>query len=129
MQYINKANEFVKSLQCPTQQALRQAINDEPWGPHGKVMQELADASVGEADEIIKFLTKKLDCNGKQWRQCYKSLIVVEFLATHGPSSLTWRYSDLLPQIRDISHNFNYKDEKGDHGLSVRERARKVVDL
>nr|GMD44181.1 clathrin interactor EPSIN 1-like [Ipomoea batatas] len=49
------------------------ATDDEPWGPHGTAMAEIAQAT--------KKLLKETD---KNWRYVYKALVVIEYLVAHG---------------------------------------------
>eukprot|EP00756_Hemistasia_phaeocysticola_P051558 Hpha_TRINITY_DN26732_c0_g1::TRINITY_DN26732_c0_g1_i1::g.138778::m.138778/K12471/EPN; epsin len=119
--------------QTPIQQKVHAATNDDPWGPHGQDMQEIAEASFNYQDkkQIMQILLKKLDIPaGKTWRQTYKSMILLEYLAVRGQRNIVEDVRDQLYTLRMLSNEYKHKDEKGvDHGQSVRERARKLAEL
>lgn len=48
----------------------------------------------------------------KEWRQAYKTLIVLEFLLTHGPEDMFEEFHCDLNTIHDLE-DFTYVDEKG----------------
>eukprot|EP00759_Apiculatamorpha_spiralis_P014420 PhF_6_TR21063/c0_g1_i1/m.30334/K12471/EPN; epsin len=108
-----------------------EACNDEPWGPSGKQMQDLSDASYDRPlrEDILRVLFKKFEQNGKHWRQCYKALLCLEFIAKNGDLRAVQEMTDQLHCFKDLAANFHYKEGAQDHGLAVRERAKKIVEL
>jgi hypothetical protein len=53
---------------------VRVATNNEPWGPTGTQMAEIADMSFGQdVREISGALKERLQANGANWRYCYKA--------------------------------------------------------
>ena len=137
--YLAKAQEKVNDLKnkalglTPLQVKVNDATSDEAWGPHGQVVQELAQASYNSSDRkvILPMLFQKLRCEGKHWRQCYKSLLVLEQLCTKGPAKIAASVKEhALYIIGDIAQSYSHVDEKGvDQGLNVRERAKKLKAL
>lgn len=50
--------------------------------------------------------------NYKEWRQSYKTLVLLEFLLTHGPQDMHQEFHCHLSVIRDLG-KMNYVDESG----------------
>lgn len=108
-----------------------EATNEDPWGPTGSQMDDLALIYGEGQPEILKELLLRLEGRASSWRRCFKSLLVVDHLLRN----VTASYIDDIrvyfsATIREISTTFFYKDERGvDHGISVRERAKKILEL
>ena len=53
---------------------VREASNDDPWGPSGTLMQELARLTFQFTtyDEVMTMLWKRMFENKKNWRRIYK---------------------------------------------------------
>lgn len=61
---------------------VREATNDEPWGPTGPLMQELAHATFTyeHFPEVMSMLWKRmLQDNKTNWRRTYKVKISYKF--------------------------------------------------
>ena len=60
---------------------LREASNDDPWGPSGTLMQELARLTFQFTtyDEVMTMLWKRMFENKKNWRRIYKVVITQLF--------------------------------------------------
>ena len=68
-------------------QKVREATNDDPWGPSGVQMQEIASFTFAyEAfPEAVGMLWKRLLQDNKQnWRRVYKSLLLLDYLLKNG---------------------------------------------
>ena len=66
---------------------VREATNDDPWGPSGAQMQEIASFTFAyEAfPEAVGMLWKRLLQDNKQnWRRVYKSLLLLDYLLKNG---------------------------------------------
>uniref|UniRef100_A0A914E6P9 ENTH domain-containing protein n=1 Tax=Acrobeloides nanus TaxID=290746 RepID=A0A914E6P9_9BILA len=87
---------------------VREATNEDPWGPTGPQMQEIAHMTFqyDAFPEIMGMLWKRmLQENKAAWRRVYKSLILLNYLLKNG-------------------------NEKGkDQGVNVRHRAKLVSEL
>ena len=108
------------------------ATNDEPWGPTGPEMDDVVKAfPQGKEDILAEMLNRMNEGKGTKWRRTYKTLLLIDHLARNLPSKgYVEHLRDFIPEIRDISNNFKYTDERGtDHGISVRERAKKLANL
>jgi hypothetical protein len=63
-----------------------EATSNEPWGPHGTIMADIAQATRNFNDYhlIMAILYKRLNDTGRNWRHVYKSLTVLEYLVANG---------------------------------------------
>lgn len=107
-----------------------EATNEDPWGPTGPQMEELSQIFGDGRVEIVGELQYRLENRKESWRKCYKSLLLIDHLVRNMPDVYIDDIRALAPLIHEISTRFNFVDERGvDHGLSVRERAKKVYEL
>lgn len=109
---------------------VHEATNDDPWGPTGPQMDELVDLYPSSHGDIMREVERRINNAKRNWRQCYKSLLVLD----HFIRNLDDQYLDdvraLTTTLRDLSNTFYYTDEKNvDRGVSVRERAKKILDV
>lgn len=99
---------------------VQEATTNETWGPTGQVLNKLADyayADHGKARDIVNALLRKLNVcaatrsrhddgslpdalirpqeRGDNWRQCYKALLVIEYLCKTGPMDLVQEVSSV----------------------------------
>ncbi|ESL05499.1 epsin [Trypanosoma rangeli SC58] len=115
-------NEFVLLV--------HEATNWEPWGPTGTQMDEVCRAFSRGSVDIMEEIKLRLKNRDKSWRPCYKSLLLLDHLARNVPESGLPAVCSVIPMLRTISQSFYYTGSKGtDHGLSVRERAKRLCDL
>jgi epsin len=63
-----------------------EATSNEPWGPHGTIMADIAQATrnFNGYQLIMAILYKRLNDTGRNWRHVYKSLTVLEYLVANG---------------------------------------------
>ena len=56
---------------------VREATNDETWGPHGSLMQEIAKYTFTyeHYPEVMSMLWKRMFESKKNWRRTYKVLM------------------------------------------------------
>ncbi|XVE65819.1 hypothetical protein DITRI_Ditri08aG0029900 [Diplodiscus trichospermus] len=109
-----------------------EATNSDPWGPDAKTMTEISEASfcVDDYWRIAYVIHKRLDSiDWKNWRQSYKTLVLLEFLLTHGPADFAQEFmcdSDVIEELG----TFRHVDEKGfNWGLNMQKRSDKVLEL
>jgi hypothetical protein len=98
----------------------RAATRDESWGPTGAQLRELAAASYGSEHlpALFDVLCARLrGARGAGWRKAYKSLVVLEWLATRGSPAAAQRAHGLR-YLLDELRTFQYVDpDTGvDHG-------------
>jgi epsin len=109
---------------------VHEATNEEKWGPTGAQMEAVCNAYPRGGQEILNELRSRLRNRDKAWRPCYKSLLVLDYLARNVADRYLPEICALVPLLRTISTSFYYTNPKGiDHGVSVRERARKLAEL
>lgn len=111
---------------------VREATNDEPWGPSGTLMQELAsDTYMYETfSEVTGMLWKRIFHEGRNnWRRIYKGLLVVSYLLRHGSERFVTSTREHVNDLRALQ-NFTYHDERGkDQGINVRNKAKELVSF
>ncbi|XP_073011140.1 ENTH domain-containing protein C794.11c-like [Typha latifolia] len=111
---------------------IEEATNSDPWGPDAKTMTRISEAAFDIDDywRIVDVLHRRLrSMNWKEWRQLYKTLIVLEFFLTHGPESFSEEFCRDMNDIRELG-NFNYVDEKGfNWGSCMQLKAERILKL
>ncbi|PIN16837.1 Equilibrative nucleoside transporter protein [Handroanthus impetiginosus] len=122
----------LKVLKVPEiEQKVLDATDDEPWGPHGTALAEIAQATKKFSDcpLIMNVLWTRLAETGKNWRFVYKSLTVIEYLVAHGSERAV---DDIIEHTFQISSlaSFEYVEPSGkDVGINVRKKAETIVGL
>lgn len=121
-----------KVLKVPgIEQKVLDATSNEPWGPHGSKMADIADATRNfhEYQMIMGVLWKRANDTGKNWRHVYKALTVLEYLVGHGSERVIDEVREHGYQIQTLS-DFQYIDSSGkDQGQNVRRKAQAIVAL
>ncbi|EFA76526.1 epsin [Heterostelium album PN500] len=127
--YVKKGKDAV--LNTPEiERKVKDATSNDKWGPTGTQMQEISRESYRyECFPIIMgVIWKRINDPGKYWRHVYKSLLLIDYLVKNGSAQV----------IRDCRHHtmeiktlveFQYIEDEKDVGLSVRERAKQVIEL
>lgn len=122
----------LKVLKVPEiEQKVLDATDDEPWGPHGTVLAEIATATkkFTECQLVMNVLWTRLVETGKDWRYVYKALAVIEYLVSHGSERAVDDIIEHTFQISALS-SFEYVEPNGkDVGLNVRKKAENIVAL
>ncbi|CAN6830751.1 unnamed protein product [Brassica oleracea] len=121
-----------KVLKVPgIEQKVLDATSNEPWGPHGSLLADLAQASRNyhEYQLIMGVIWKRLSDTGKNWRHVYKALTVLEYMVGHGSERVIDEIRERAYQISTLS-NFQYIDSGGrDQGSNVRKKSQSLVAL
>ncbi|KAL3506636.1 hypothetical protein ACH5RR_032018 [Cinchona calisaya] len=121
-----------KVLKVPsTEQKVLDATSNEPWGPHGTLLADIAQASRNyhEYQMIMSVIWKRINDTGKNWRHVYKGLTVLEYLVAHGSERVIDEIREHAYQIQTLS-NFQYIDSSGrDQGTNVRKKSQGLVVL
>ncbi|XP_047337182.1 epsin-3-like [Impatiens glandulifera] len=109
-----------------------EATNDDPSSPNASTMTRIADASFHFDDywRIADMIHKRLyNIDWKHWRQSYKTLVLLDFLLTHGPEQFADEFRSDYDVIHDLGA-FQYKDEKGfDWGMNMRNKSDRILEL
>ncbi|XP_022861900.1 clathrin interactor EPSIN 1-like [Olea europaea var. sylvestris] len=122
----------LKVLKVPEiEQKVLDATDDEPWGPHGTALAEIAQATkkFTECQMVMNVLWTRLTETGKNWRYVYKALAVIEYLVAHGSERSV---DDIIEHTFQISSlaSFEYVEPTGkDLGINVRKKAETIVAL
>ncbi|XP_055677102.1 uncharacterized protein LOC129786246 [Lutzomyia longipalpis] len=111
---------------------VREATNDEPWGPTGPLMQELAHATFTyeHFPEVMSMLWKRMLQDNKQnWRRTYKSLLLLNYLVRNGSERVVTSAREHIYDLRSLE-NYSFMDENGkDQGINVRHKVRELIDF
>lgn len=111
---------------------VREATNDDAWGPHGQIMQEIAryTFTYEHFPEVMGMLWKRmLHDNKKNWRRTYKSLLLLAYLVRNGSEKCVTSCREHLYDLRGLE-SYTFTDELGkDQGLNVRTKAKELVDF
>ncbi|KAB2619532.1 clathrin interactor EPSIN 1-like [Pyrus ussuriensis x Pyrus communis] len=122
----------LKVLKVPEmEQKVLDATDNEPWGPHGSALAEIAQATkkFSECQMVMNVLWTRLSETGKDWRHVYKALAVIEYLVSHGSERAVDDIIEHTFQISSLS-SFEYVEPSGkDNGINVRKKAETIVAL
>ncbi|KAI1971688.1 hypothetical protein LOZ53_000956 [Ophidiomyces ophidiicola] len=111
---------------------VRNATSNDPWGPTGTEMAEIAALTFTNPTdfyEIMDMLDKRLNDKGKNWRHVLKSLKVLDYCLHEGSELVvTWARKNIY--IIKTLREFQYIDEDGrDVGQNVRVSAKELTAL
>ncbi|WEW60645.1 hypothetical protein PRK78_006132 [Emydomyces testavorans] len=111
---------------------VRNATSNDPWGPTGTEMSEIAALTFNNPTdfyEIMDMLDKRLNDKGKNWRHVLKSLKVLDYCLHEGSELVvTWARKNIY--IIKTLREFQYLDEDGrDVGQNVRVSAKELTAL
>lgn len=111
---------------------VRNATSNDPWGPTGTDMSEIAAMTFGSPNEfyeIMDMLDKRLNDKGKNWRHVLKSLKVLDYCLHEGSELVvTWARKNVY--IIKTLREFTYVDEESrDVGQNVRVAAKELTAL
>ncbi|MCD7447175.1 hypothetical protein HAX54_025521 [Datura stramonium] len=121
-----------KVLKVPSvEQKVLDATSNEPWGPHGSLLADIAQASRNYHDYqmIMAVIWKRVSDTGKNWRHVYKALTVLDYLVANGSERVIDEIREHAYQISMLS-DFQYIDSTGkDQGSNVRKKSQSLVML
>jgi len=111
---------------------VRNATSNDPWGPTGTEMSEIAQMTFNSSNEfyeIMDMLDKRLNDKGKNWRHVLKALKVLDYCLHEGSELVvTWAHKNIY--IIKTLREFQYIDEDGrDVGQNVRVSAKELTSL
>ncbi|XAR70817.1 hypothetical protein NMG60_11027821 [Bertholletia excelsa] len=122
----------LKVLKVPEiEQKVLDATDDEPWGPHGSALAEIAQATkkFSECQMVMGVLWTRLSETGRNWRYVYKALAVIEYLIANGSERAVDDITEHTYQISSLA-SFEYVEPSGkDMGINVRKKAENIVAL
>ncbi|XVE81114.1 hypothetical protein DITRI_Ditri15bG0036800 [Diplodiscus trichospermus] len=121
-----------KVLKVPgIEQKVLDATSNEPWGPHGSLLADIAMATRNyhEYQMIMAVIWKRINDTGKNWRHVYKALTVLDYLVAHGSERVIDDIREHAYQISSLA-DFQYIDSSGrDQGINVRKKSQSLVVL
>jgi epsin len=127
---LRVAKNYTKGY-SDTQAKVRDATSNDPWGPSGTQMNEIAQMTYNQNDfvEIMEMLDKRLNDKGKNWRHVFKSLTVLDYCLHAGSENVVIYFRDNIYIIKTLKE-FQYMDEDGkDQGANVRQKAKDITNL
>ncbi|XP_031784859.1 telomere length regulation protein TEL2 homolog isoform X1 [Nasonia vitripennis] len=128
---MDKATNVVMNY-TDTEAKVREATNDDAWGPTGAMMQELAQATFTyeQFPEVMSMLWKRmLQENKRNWRRTYKSLLLLNYLVRNGSERVVTSSREHIYDLRSLE-NYSFIDEFGkDQGINIRHKVRELIDF
>lgn len=130
-EFMDKATNVVMNY-TETEAKVREATNDDAWGPTGAMMQELAQATFTyeQFPEVMSMLWKRmLQENKRNWRRTYKSLLLLNYLVRNGSERVVTSSREHIYDLRSLE-NYTCFDEFGkDPGINIRHKVRELIDF
>ncbi|XP_052011068.1 clathrin interactor 1-like isoform X2 [Xyrauchen texanus] len=115
-----------------TESKVREATNDDPWGPSGQLMGEIARSTFmyEQFPEVMNMLwTRMLKDNKKNWRRVYKSLLLLAYLIRNGSERVVSSTREHQYDLRSIE-SYHCVDENGkDQGINVRQKVKELIEF
>ncbi|KAJ1973796.1 Epsin-3, clathrin recruitment and traffic between the Golgi and endosome, partial [Dimargaris verticillata] len=128
---INKVKNAVMNY-TEMEIKVNEATNSDPWGASSTLMKEIATGTHNfqQFNEIMPFIYKRFsDSEAHQWREIYKALTLLEYLAKNGSERVIDDAKGHITLIKML-RSFHYIDDQGkDQGINVRQRSKELVDL
>ncbi|XP_077434246.1 clathrin interactor 1a [Vanacampus margaritifer] len=128
---VDKATNVVMNY-SEVESKVREATNDDPWGPSGQLMSEISRATFMYElfPEVMNMLwTRMLRDNKKNWRRVYKSLLLLAHLIKNGSERVVTSAREHLYDLRSLE-SYHFVDEHGkDQGVNVRQKVKEMVEL
>ncbi|XP_070540276.1 clathrin interactor 1-like isoform X2 [Ptychodera flava] len=111
---------------------VREATNDDQWGPHGTLMAEIAKETFTyeHFPEVMGMLWKRMLTEPrKNWRRTYKCLLLLKYLILNGSERVVTSAREHIYDLKGLE-DFSARDEFGkDQGINVRQKVKEVVDF
>ncbi|XP_007889598.1 clathrin interactor 1a isoform X2 [Callorhinchus milii] len=128
---VDKATNVVMNY-SEIESKVREATNDDPWGPSGQLMGEIAKSTFmyEQFPDVMNMLwTRMLKDNKKNWRRVYKSLLLLAYLIRNGSERVVTSSREHIYDLRSME-NYHFIDENGkDQGINVRQKVKEMVDF
>ncbi|KAI4818974.1 hypothetical protein KUCAC02_004261 [Chaenocephalus aceratus] len=128
---VDKATNVVMNY-SEVESKVREATNDDPWGPSGQMMSEISKATFmyEQFPEVMNMLwARMLRDNKKNWRRVYKSMLLLAHLIRNGSERVVTSTREHLYDLRSME-SYHFVDENGkDQGVNVRQKVKEVIDF
>ncbi|XP_028391260.1 clathrin interactor 1-like isoform X2 [Dendronephthya gigantea] len=110
---------------------VREATNDDTWGPHGSIMTEIAKYTFTyeHFPEVMSMLWKRMLQEKKNWRRVYKSLLLLSYLLRNGSERVVTSSRDHIYDMRQLE-DYQHIDEHGrDQGINIRHKVKELIEI
>ncbi|XP_061905168.1 clathrin interactor 1-like [Entelurus aequoreus] len=128
---VDKATNVVMNY-SDIESKVREATNDDPWGPSGQLMGDIARSTFmyEQFPEVMNMLwTRMLKDNKKNWRRVYKALLLLAYLIRNGSERVVTSAREHIYDLRSLE-NYHFLDENGkDQGVNVRQKVKEMVEF
>nr|XP_020451288.1 clathrin interactor 1 isoform X2 [Monopterus albus] len=128
---VDKATNVVMNY-SEVESKVREATNDDPWGPSGQLMTEISRATFmyEQFPEVMNMLwARMLRDNKKNWRRVYKAQLLLAHLIRNGSERVVTSAREHLYDLRSLE-SYHFVDENGkDQGVNVRQKVRELVEF
>ncbi|XP_007575277.1 clathrin interactor 1-like isoform X1 [Poecilia formosa] len=128
---VDKATNVVMNY-SEVESKVREATNDDPWGPSGQLMTEISRATFmyEQFPEVMNMLWgRMLRDNKKNWRRVYKSLLLLAHLIRNGSERVVTSTREHLYDLRSLE-SYHFVDENGkDQGVNVRQKVKELIEF
>ncbi|XP_075958970.1 clathrin interactor 1a isoform X2 [Anarhichas minor] len=128
---VDKATNVVMNY-SEVESKVREATNDDAWGPSGQLMSDISRATFmyEQFPEVMNMLwARMLRDNKKNWRRVYKSLLLLAHLIRNGSERVVTSTREHLYDLRSLE-SYHFVDENGkDQGVNVRQKVKETVDF
>jgi len=128
---VDKATNIVMNY-TEVEAKVREATNDDPWGPTGEIKTECAQYTFqyDTFPEVMGMLWKRLFQDNKtNWRRVYKGLLLLDHLVRNGSERVVTSAREHIYDLRSLEV-YSFIDENGkDQGVNVRQRAKALIEL
>ncbi|OAD66104.1 hypothetical protein PHYBLDRAFT_119561, partial [Phycomyces blakesleeanus NRRL 1555(-)] len=96
------------------QRKVRESTSNDPWGPSGTSMNEIAQLTFNKQDflEIMDMIDKRLNDKGKHWRHVFKALLLLDYCIHVGSENVVVYSKGNLYVIKTLGE-FQHIDEQG----------------
>ncbi|XP_070960123.1 clathrin interactor 1-like isoform X2 [Oncorhynchus clarkii lewisi] len=128
---VDKATNVVMNY-SEVESKVREATNDDPWGPSGQQMADISRCTFmyEQFPEAMNMLwIRMLRENKKNWRRVYKSLLLLSHLIRNGSERVVTSSREHIYDLRSLE-SYHFVDENGkDQGVNVRQKVKEMVDI
>ncbi|XP_060791868.1 clathrin interactor 1 isoform X7 [Neoarius graeffei] len=103
---VDKATNVVMNY-SEIESKVREATNDDPWGPSGQLMGEIAKSTFmyEQFPEVMNMLwTRMLKDNKKNWRRVYKALLLLAYLIRNGSERVVTSAREHIYDLRSLEN-------------------------
>ncbi|KAI9282614.1 hypothetical protein BY458DRAFT_428564, partial [Sporodiniella umbellata] len=110
---------------------VREATSNDPNGPSGPLMNDIAQHTFNEHDfiEIMDMIDKRLNDKGKNWRHVFKALVLLDFCLHVGSQNVVLYAKENVYVIRTLKEFQHVDESRRDVGHNVRQKAKELTLL